>query len=143
MTVGPTVRRAVAATMLGAALVAGTAACGGDSQPSSAPATVSLPDGFPSGHVPLVEGSLIAASKRSQDGTDVYSVTVQADVNGFAAARKKLVDGGFAVSSEGDESGTRTLQVTGHGYFVSVTAVAPGSESNGVPNAVNYQVSKE
>ncbi|GAA4396993.1 hypothetical protein [Tsukamurella soli] len=136
--------RAVAASAAGLGLVLGAAGCGGSgSGPASASATVTLPAGFPKADVPLVPGALIAASGRTQDGTQVYSVTVQADGDGFAAARKALTDAGYVVSSEGAAGGTRTVQLTGRGYFVSVTSAAPGQATNGVPGAVNYQVSRQ
>ncbi len=134
--------RAVVAAAVGAGLLIGASACGGTtSDQAGASATVTLPAGFPARTVPLVQGALIAASARSQDGTEVFSVTVQADEKGFDAARNALLGAGYIVSSQGTQGGTRTAQLTGKGYLVSISAAAPGSTSTGVPNAVTYQVS--
>ncbi|CAM3894435.1 hypothetical protein TSST111916_12365 [Tsukamurella strandjordii] len=124
------------AAVLAAGAVLMSAGCG--NEPAQQTTSVTLPASFPKDEVPLVDGTLIDAGERSQDGVTVYNVTVQAQPGGYDAAKKKLTDAGYLALGDGPEGASRSAQFSGKGYVVTVSSVDGGA----VPNAVYYSVSK-
>lgn len=130
---GPIVAVLLAFLAVGALL----AGCGPDGKKDDSGA-VTLPASFPKADVPIVDGNLIAAGERPQNGTTVFNVTVQAKPGGFDDAKKKLTDAGYLALGAGPEGGSQSAQFSGKGYIVTVSSVTDGA----VPNAVFYLVSK-
>lgn len=132
--------RGAAALLVAGALALGAAGCGDDTKDAPA-ATVTLPATFPKNDVPIVEGNLIDAAERSQDGTTVFSVTVQAGDGGYEKAKKQLTDAGYlalGTGAGGPENASQSAQFSGKGYVITVSSV----QAAAVPNAVFYSVSK-
>ncbi|GAB3129936.1 hypothetical protein GCM10027289_13460 [Tsukamurella serpentis] len=133
---GGRLARATAAGFVVGALLLGSACSSGGSEPTES--TVTLPASFPKAEVPLVEGNLIDAGERAQDGVTVFNVTVQAQPGGYDAAKKKLTDAGYLALGAGDPGGSQSSQFSGKGYVITVSSVQDAA----IPNAVFYSVSK-
>lgn len=78
----------------------------------------SLPDGFPEGEVPLVDGEIVQTARVSDESSDGFSVAIQAegtidDVHADALAQ--LEGAGFTVGTDSDlgEMKSTTLEGTG------------------------------
>ncbi|WP_019202068.1 hypothetical protein [Tsukamurella sp. 1534] len=132
------VGRTVAGALAAGALLLGGAACGPSDDGADPGPTVTLPASFPKADVPLVDGTLIDAGERDQDGVKVYNVTVQAAPGGFDEAKKKLADAGFQALGAGPEGSSTSAQYSGKGYVITVSSVTDAA----IPNSVFYSISK-
>ncbi|MFW7413713.1 hypothetical protein [Demequina sp. SO4-18] len=102
----------------------------------------SLPEGFPEGDVPLVDGEIIQTAKVSDSGSDGYSVTMQ--VGGtieevHADALAKLEGAGFASAGEVDMGEMKSSTLEGAGSVGGVVLGVMGGSEDGVVS-VSYTV---
>lgn len=119
-------------------------ACGADTSTNDGMDTVALPADFPRDAVPLLDGTVLAATGTAKDG---WSITVQGKPdagNALDAAVAKLTDAGFTESSRTNEGGQRAVMASkktdGTTYWVSVGS---SRQAAGGPNSVFYQVNAE
>ncbi|MFZ2511672.1 MAG: hypothetical protein WAW85_11380 [Gordonia sp. (in: high G+C Gram-positive bacteria)] len=126
---------AVFAAAFALALVAG---CATENAPARS--GVPLPKDFPYAHVPLVDGTILAAD----GGSPEWQVTVQApatDGNAFEAAVQKLKAGGYTESSRSETNSERTVlmqkEADGHTYWVTVGIAAAAA---GAASTIMYSV---
>ncbi|MFW2513075.1 hypothetical protein ACNI3K_04795 [Demequina sp. SO4-13] len=102
----------------------------------------SLPEGFPEGDVPLVDGEIIQTAKVSDGGSDGYAVTMQVggtieDVHADALA--KLEGAGFTSAGEVDMDEMKSSTLEGAGSVGGVVLGVMGGSEDGMVS-VSYTV---